>query len=46
MATYIMENGLCLEEFVEQLQQAIEEYLAAGGDSVAVETFIQKPTEE
>lgn len=46
VATYIMENGLCLEEFVEQLQQAIEEYLAAGGDPAAVEAFIQKPTEE
>ena len=46
VATYIMENGLCLEEFTEQLQDAIEEYIAAGGDRSKVEKFIQKPTEE
>lgn len=45
-ATYIMENGLCLEEFVEQLQQAIDAYLAAGGDRAKVEAFIQTPTDE
>ena len=45
-ATYIMENGLCLEEFTEQLQQAIREYLDAGGDRSRVEAFIQNPTEE
>ena len=46
VATYIMENGLCLEEFTEQLQQAIQDYLAAGGDKAKVEKFIQTPTEE
>ena len=46
VATYIMENGLCLEEFTEQLQQAIRDYLAAGGDRAKVEKFIQNPTEE
>ena len=46
VATYIMENGLCLEEFTEQLQQAIREYLEAGGDKSRVEAFIQNPTEE
>ena len=45
-AAYIMENGLCLEEFTAQLQQAIEEYIAAGGDRKKVEAFIQEPTEE
>ena len=45
-ATYIMENGLCLEEFTEQLQQAIREYLEAGGDRSRVEALIQNPTEE
>ena len=45
-ATYIMENNLCLEEFTEQLQQAITEYLEAGGDRSRVEAFIQNPTEE
>ena len=44
-ATYIMENNLCLEEFTEQLQQAIQEYLDAGGDRSRVEKFIQTPTE-
>jgi D-alanyl-D-alanine carboxypeptidase len=46
VATYIMENGLCLEEFNGQLQQAIEDYLATGGDRKKVEAFIQKPDEE
>ncbi len=46
VATYIMENGLCLEEFTEELQQAIRDYLAAGGDRSRVEAFIQNPTEE
>ncbi len=45
-ATYIMENGLCLEEFTDQLQQAIQDYLDAGGDPAKVEAYIQKPTEE
>ena len=45
-ATYIMENGLCLEEFVLQLQDAIASFLAAGGDPALVEPFIQTPAEE
>ena len=45
VATYIMENGLCLEEFTEQLQAAIDDYIARGGDPAKVEAFIQKPTE-
>ena len=45
-ATYIMENGLCLEEFTQQLQAAIDDYIARGGDPAKVEPFIQKPTEE
>ena len=45
VATYIWENNLCLEEFTEQLQQAIREYLDAGGDRSRVEKFIQEPTE-
>ena len=44
-ATYIMENGLCLEEFHEQLQAAISEYLAKGGDPERVEGFVQKSTD-
>ena len=45
-AKYIMENGLCLEEFVAELQEAIEKYLEAGGDPEKVQAFIQKPTDE
>ena len=45
VATYIMENGLCLEEFNEQLQEAIRTYLELGGDPALVEPFIQTPTE-
>jgi len=44
-ATWIMENGLCLEEFTEELQLAIQEFLAAGGDPAKVEPFIQSPSE-
>ena len=45
-ATYIMEHGLCLEEFVQELQAAIESYIAQGGDPAKVEAFIQKSTDE
>ena len=45
-ATYIMENGLCLEEFNDLLQEAIADYLARGGDPAKVEAFIQVPSDE
>lgn len=45
-ATYIMENGLCLEEFHEQLTAAIEAFLANGGPSSMVEPFIQTSAED
>jgi len=45
-ATYIMDNGLCLEEFHDQLQAAIEEFLAAGGPRSLVEGFIQVSAED
>ena len=44
-ATYIMKNGLCLEEFHDQLQGAIQKYLAAGGDRSQVEKLIQPSTD-
>ncbi len=44
-ATYIMENGLCLEEFHDQMQAAIDEFLAAGGNRSLVEKFIQVSAE-
>lgn len=40
-ATYIMENGMCLEEFNDELQQAIQSWLDAGGDPTKVEALIQ-----
>lgn len=40
-ATYIMENGLCLEEFHEELQAAIDQFLADGGNPALVRDFIQ-----
>lgn len=46
VANYIWENGLCLEEFNDQLQAAIRSYLDAGGDRSRVEKFIQTPSEE
>ena len=45
VATYIMENGLCLEEFTDQLQAAIEDYVVRGGDPAKVEAFVQKSTD-
>ncbi len=45
-ATYIMENGMCLEEFNEELQEAIRQFIADGGDPALVEAFIQEPAEE
>lgn len=45
-ATYIMENGLCLEEFHEQLQSAIDRFIAAGGPASLVEDFIQVSAED
>lgn len=45
VATYMWRNNLCLEEFQQQLQEAIDAYLAAGGDVRRVEDLIQKPTE-
>lgn len=46
VATYIMENGLCLEEFHQELQQAIDEFLNAGGDPTLVEGFVQNSAGE
>lgn len=45
-ATYIMQNGLCLEEFQDQLQAAIDDFLAAGGSRSTVEPFIVVSAEE
>ena len=45
-ATYIMDNGLCLEEFYDQLLAAIDEFLAAGGDKSLVEDFVQESAKD
>ncbi len=44
-ATYIMQNGLCLEEFHTQLQAAIDRFIAAGGNPAIVEPYIQRTAE-
>ena len=46
VATYIMDNGLCLEEFHDQLQAAIDEFLAAGGPAYLVEDFVQESAKD
>ena len=46
VATYIMENGLCLEEFTEELQEAVWQFIADGGDPALVEPFIRNSTDE
>ena len=44
-ATYIMSNGLCLEEFHEQLQAAIDQFIADGGDPNLVQPYVQTSAE-
>lgn len=46
VASYIMENGLCLEEFTWELQSAIEDFIERGGDPSYVADFIQHPADE
>ena len=46
VATYIMENGLTLEEFHVELQAAIDEFVAAGGPEFMVEDFVQVSAED
>ena len=45
-ATYIMENGLCLEEFYDQLMVAIDQFIADGGNRTLVEGFIQESAKD
>ncbi|MGN1368567.1 MAG: M15 family metallopeptidase [Aristaeellaceae bacterium] len=45
-AAYIMDNGLCLEEFYEQLMAAIDAFIAAGGQRSLVEGFIQESAKD
>ncbi len=42
VAVYIMENGLCLEEFDEQLQAAVQDFLSRGGDPSVVREFVRE----
>ena len=46
VATYIMDNGLCLEEFHDQLQLAIDDFIANGGDASRVEDFYQESAKD
>ena len=41
-----MENGLCLEEFYDQLMAAIDEFIEAGGNRSLVENFIQESAKD
>ena len=46
VATYIMENNLCLEEFTWELQDAIQDFLSRGGNPAYVQSLIQLPTDD
>lgn len=46
VANYIMDNGLCLEEFYDQLAAAIDEFIANGGPQYLVEEFVQVSAED
>ena len=46
VATYIMENGLCLEEFYNELMTAIDDFIANGGDESLVEDFRQESAKD
>ena len=46
VAAYIMENGLCLEEFTAELQAAIQDFLDRGGDPERVQAYLQTPSED
>ncbi len=45
VAKYIMENGLCLEEFHVQLAEAVEKFVAAGGRETLVDKFTWESAE-
>ncbi|MBQ3705487.1 MAG: M15 family metallopeptidase [Clostridia bacterium] len=45
VAAYIMENGLCLEEFTYELQDAIQDFLSRGGNPETVQPYIQEPAD-
>ena len=46
VATYIMDNGLCLEEFHDQLMLAIDDFIANGGDESRVADFYQESAKD
>ena len=46
VATYIMENGLCLEEFYNELMTAVDDFIANGGDESLVEVFRQESAKD
>lgn len=41
-ATYIMEHGLCLEEFHDMLMDAVDDFIANGGRASLVNKFVQE----
>ena len=46
VASYIMDNGLCLEEFYDQLMAAVDAFIANGGDASKVEGFRQESAKD
>ena len=46
VASYIMDNGLCLEEFYDQLMAAVDAFIAKGGDASKVEGFRQESAKD
>ncbi len=46
VAAYIMDNGLCLEEFYDQLMAAVDAFIANGGDKSLVEDFVQTSAQD
>ena len=45
VAAYMTENNLCLEEFVQELQDAVQDFLDRGGDPAIVRDYIQTSTD-
>ncbi len=46
VAEYIMDKGISLEEFHEELQAAIDDFISRGGDPAIVDPYIQRSAQE
>ncbi len=45
-AAYIMNEGICLEEFHERLQKALDDYVNRGGNPQIIQPYVQVRTTE